>query len=294
MNINELRFGNAAGTIKRLDEVAKACKSAMTDVTIGSITLEERAGNTGDVYYFHPTERWSLNSLGLPNMGLKNYLLVLPEMRRHIHASGKRMRVSIAGFSPKEYAQLAHECVASGADEIELNLGCPNVWGKDGQKPIASYHPELTAAILEEVYRALYPNTVAAKISPVEDASILASLANELARSPAVECAVVANTVPNQNRLREEGNKRALNFNDGQHMGGLAGSAVLDTSSTIAGTVRDILHRNSIIGVGGIFTGQDAMKYLRKGAVGFQCATGYIEYGSKIFSDILEELADMD
>ncbi|TSC68565.1 MAG: dihydroorotate dehydrogenase (fumarate) [Parcubacteria group bacterium Gr01-1014_56] len=265
----------------------------MTDVTVGSITMEERLGNSGDVYYFHPVEMWSLNSLGLPNLGLPVYLQILPEMRTRVHAAGKNLRVSVAGFSPKEYAILAQQCLESGADEIELNLGCPNAWGRDGQKPIASYYPELTAAILEEVEKAVRPTKVSVKISPVDKLDILEKLANVILDYPFISHIVATNTIPNQERLREDG-RPAVSFDSGKHLGGLAGDPIRNETHRVIDTLRDLLPEQNFTAVGGIFTGVHALGYLEKdNTVGFQSATGYIEYGPKLFSDIFQELSEL-
>lgn len=292
MNLETLRFGNAAGTIKRLGEVERACMSAMTDITIGSITIKEQGGNTGDTYYFHPREKWSLNSLGLPNVGLEMYLRLLPDLRQRIHAAEKNMRVSVAGFSPKEYAILSEQCLESGADEIELNLGCPNVWGEEGQKPIPSYNPELTAQILEEVKRAVAPNQVAAKISPVDHWETLLALLDTIKKSEVVSKLVANNTIPNVDRPREDG-KPALNFNNGNHLGGLAGSAILESTLRVVGTCVNRLGSSIKVDMaGGIFSGKEVERGYRLGATGFQCATAYLQEGPKIFSDILQELSE--
>lgn len=284
-------FGNAAGTIKKMEDVLAACRSAMTHVTIGSITVEPRVGNSGDVYYYHPTEHWSLNSLGLPNMGLTAYMQILPEMRQRIHAAGKTMCVSVAGFAPEEYANLAYESFASGADEVELNLGCPNVWGKEGQKPIASYHPELTAEILAHVKKRMGGKKVKVKISPVMDLDILTGLAKSIEESDVVYCVVASNTLPNQNKAREDG-RPALNFNDGNHVGGLAGAPLFSKSLNVVEALGDLLPYMQVIGVGGIFDADHVLAYLRKGVSGVQCATAYIEQGPRLFSDIFESLSE--
>ena len=64
------------------------------------------------------------------------------------HDAGKTLRVSIAGFKPEEYGKLARVILESEADEIEINLGCPNVWNNGEQKPIASFSRELREEIL--------------------------------------------------------------------------------------------------------------------------------------------------
>lgn len=295
--LKKVSLGNAAGTIKTLDDVQKACRSAMTEITVGSVTLEPRTGNLGEIYYYHPTERWSLNSLGLPNPGLSSYAQVLPEMVICAHEVGKRLRVSVAGFSPDEYAILAAKCVESGADEVELNLGCPNVWGSTGQKPIASYHPELTAQILEKVQGEIKGAAVAVKISPVDDIQLLTELARVIDESDIVYKVVASNTIPKKERQREDG-KSALSFTfdasdtKKKHEGGLAGASLLQLSLQTVSTLATLLPEQEIIGVGGIFTGEHAMHYWRYGVSGFQCATAFLVYGPKIFSEIFAYLSE--
>lgn len=81
--------------------------------------------------------RFSLNSLGLPNPGGRYYEKYLPEMAKVVHDVNKHLFVSVAGFTPDEYSVLAKIAEAGGADLIELNLGCPNVWAGGKQKRVA-------------------------------------------------------------------------------------------------------------------------------------------------------------
>ncbi|HEV8666490.1 MAG TPA: dihydroorotate dehydrogenase [Candidatus Paceibacterota bacterium] len=301
MNIESLSVGNAAGTIKTMLEVERACgRNAMTAITVGSITLSARKGNTPDlgggrVYYYDPNGHWSLNSLGMPNMGLAEYLKQLPEMVRRAHAAGKELRVSVAGETPGEYALMTKECYACGVDRVELNLGCPNIWGTDGhQKPIPSYKPELTQKILLKV-RAQLPQgkKVDVKISPVEDTFLLRKLAEIFADVGCVKNVVGVNTIPNQDRHGHDGNY-ALSFNGGNHLGGLAGSAICEESVRVHRQLRSYLPVEvGYIPVGGISLGITVHRHLKIGAIGFQSGTGYYEEGPSVFTPILQQLAEL-
>jgi len=299
MDIENLKFGNAAGTVKSMLDVERACASAMTEITVGSITVKQRDGNTPDpgkgrVYYYHPKEGWSLNSFGLNNMGLTEYSRILPEMVLRAHGAGKNLRASVAGFSPEEYALLAEECLGANVDEVELNLGCPNVWGEGGQKPIASYHPALTASILKAVReRVARGRMVAVKISPVENRSVLLELLEVIWASGIVKRIVGVNTIPNQERLAEDGSA-AISFNNGNHVGGLAGTAIFDRAQDVMSYVANYFEDElELTTVGGISSGETALQRLRwPGITGFQCATAYIEQGPRLFSNILQEMVE--
>lgn len=172
----------AAGMIKTLDHVHEAAKAPTAAVMVGSITMAERAGNSGDVYWQDPDGVFTLNSLGLPNPGKDYYQKHLPTMVQVAHDANKPLIVSVAGFSPAQYAELSSMALESGADAVELNLGCPNVWGAGEQKPIPSYNPELTGEILNEVARVVDPKSVIiVKLSPIGyDSLLVKAIAKQL------------------------------------------------------------------------------------------------------------------
>jgi dihydroorotate dehydrogenase len=301
MNIENLSVGNAAGTIKTMPDVERACtRNAMTAITVGSIPLKPRSGNTPDlgggrVYYYDQDGGWSLNSLGIPSVGFEEALRLFPEMAKRIHAAGKEFRVSIAGETPEEYADMTEECYKQGVDRVELNFGCPNVWGTDGkQKPIPSYQPEVARRILLTVRSKLEAGQkVDIKISPVEDAYKLRILAEFFGTIGCVGNIVGTNTIPNQDKKASDG-KPALSFNEGNHLGGLAGSALYADSLRVHKKMHEHLPKSiGYIAVGGLSHGAGVYKHLELGAIGFQSGTGYYEQGPAVFTPILSQLAEL-
>ena len=298
-HLRDLRVGNAAGTIKTLEQVARACASkTLTDVTVGSVTLEECVGNVGTTYAFDRETGTSVNALGLPNRGLRWYIEHLPDMRMLATASKKRLRVSIAGFSPQEYGIIARRVRYAGADEIEVNLACPNVWSADGkQKPIVSYDPEAVSIVLGEVRRCIGASVpIAVKISPVPD-TVLPDLLDAIVKSDIVTHVVAVNTLPNQRLLIQE--RPALRFRahdapedaPWNEVGGGAGALLADECRRVVGYFCKHLPIGiKVIAVGGIMDGADAAEVISDGACGFQCATAYLEGdGPRAMSRILEE-----
>ncbi|MCH7883111.1 dihydroorotate dehydrogenase, partial [Patescibacteria group bacterium] len=190
---------NAAGTCKLLegkDGVEKLARSATSAIMIGSIPLEFREGNSGNVYW--ADGRFSLNSLGIPNPGAKYYKKALPEMVRVAHGQGKKLFVSAAGFSPSEYAQLAVVAFEGGADLVELNFGCPNLWKDDQQKRIACFDPDLSGEILYFTEKEVGQEAkISVKISPFSDPFALGEIANVIKQSKMVKAVTAINTFPN-------------------------------------------------------------------------------------------------
>jgi dihydroorotate dehydrogenase len=282
-------FGNGAGSIKTLEHVKKACRGAMTRITVGSITASERAGNSGDVYYFHPQEFWSLNSLGLPNRGMPAYRSLLPEMVAIAHGAGKELWASISPFSPEECAHMTAECLECDVDGVEVNGSCPNVWEGGKRKAIPALDPEAAEEMFAAVARKIGTmDKVSFKLSPTRDPGLLLSLARVIDQY-GIPLLVCCNTKPDQYDTRVDG-KPALAFRSSEgeemrHTGGLAGSRVLDDNAWVARVMRSYSSA-AIIGVGGVFTGADAERYLLN-CIGIQSTTGYLEFGEQLFVDML-------
>ncbi len=285
---------NAAGTCRYLQDVIKLKNSAAAAVMIGSITWEAREGNAGEVYWAGPM--YSLNSLGLPNPGAAWYESALPEMAKVVHGEGKPLFVSVAGFSPTEYAKLAALAFEGGADLVELNLGCPNVWGSGGQKPIASFNTELVNKILEETEGAVGTSAaVSAKVSPFSNPLDLQSLAGVFDCSLLIKVVTTSNTFPNAFDFNELGQPR---ITPAEGFAGFAGLAMKPIGLGQVRQWRKVLpERIQIIGVGGVASQQDVRDYLASDADAVQIATAYLGSGTprpQVFSEILTGMLPFD
>lgn len=254
---------------------------------VGSITVEPRTGNTGDVYWAGPI--YSLNSLGLPNRGARYYASALPEMVAVAHGHGKPLFVSVAG-SPEEYAELAEIVFVGGADLVELNLGCPNVWEGSTQKRIACFDPALVSEILRWVENAVGADAkVSAKISSFSDPFALAEVAHVIGESKLVKVVTTVNTFPNA--FSYNGIKPRITPGGG--LAGLAGPAIKPIGLGQVRQLCGILPKHiQIIGVGGITHGRDIWEYRESGAAAVQVATAYLERREQVFSALLAEFLE--
>lgn len=298
INLDTMQFGNGAGSIKTVEQVAKACKTPMTRITVGSITAKPRLGNIGDTYYFHPHNHWSLNSLGLPNAGSEQYVDVwLPEMVQIAHDAGKKLWASISPFSAEECGQMTEQCFDAGVDGVEINGSCPNVWKDTERKAIPALDPEAAAEMFRMVER--YTGSldeVSFKLSPTIDSTLLKQLATVFCEFGVAQM-VCCNAKADQEGTRV-GGEPALAFRTDEtdrvvkHKGGLGGTGVSFVNKRCAEILHEYMPHARILGIGGIFTGADAERYLEVGCCGFQSTTGYLEYGGKVFVDILMHLAN--
>ncbi len=284
---------NAAGTCKRFEGregIETLVRTASSAAVLGSITLNSRVGNGPGDYYCDDLR--SHNSLGLPNPGLHYVYETLSEMLHLAHDQMKPLFVSIAGFSPLEYRSLAGTMLRSGADLVELNLGCPNCWRGSTQTRIACFDPDMVGEILTAVRGSVGDSApIGVKVSPFSDPFGLQMLAKTLNEFPLVKIVTTCNTFPNAFWLDESGASRIL---PGGGLSGMAGPALKTIGLGQVKQLRALLRPDiQIIGVGGVKTGQDVRDYLCAGAVAVQAATGPIEEGPRFYGRVIGEFADL-
>ncbi len=275
---------NAAGTAKSLAEVERLARSAVSAVTVGSITLAAREGNAGEV--FAARDAYAVNALGMPNRGAAFYRDELPRMAEVTGAAEKPLIVSVAGFSPDEYGELTALAAASGADLIELNLGCPNVWNDGTQHRIASFEPELVARSIAASVAAGEGVPIGAKLSPLSDPTLLAEVAAALVDS-GVRFVVSCNTFPNGLALRPDG-RSAIDV----EYGGVSGAAMKPIALGQVGQLRRLLPPTvDLVGAGGVRRGSDIDDFRHAGAVAVGAATLFWTAGEdpRCFGDLLAD-----
>lgn len=199
MNIGNIRIEpgimNAACSVaKSLEDVEALSRTHIGAITVGSITVEAREDNPEPRWYAEET--FALNSFGMPNGGAEFYKLHLPTMVETAHTSGKKLSLSIAGFSTADFVALATLANDAGVDMLELNLGCPNVSVDGKQKPIASFDTDTIREIIEAVSN-VTELPLLLKLSPYSNPAELQRVAQTIANSKRVSAIVTSNTFPN-------------------------------------------------------------------------------------------------
>lgn len=295
-----ITLGVAAGHVKlpsHIEPLLRVPSDVLRSITLGSYTLDPRDGNRGNAFWtderHYPA---SINALGLPNPGIDKAGSYLFEIAHRVRESGKRMRISIAGFSPKEYRLLAQKSMGIGPCELELNLGCPNVWDVGSQKRITSFVPELIKETLEQVFDVtdhVGAPSIAVKLSVYSDPFLLEAVAGVLTEmSHAVQTVVACNTFPNATGYGPEG-KTLIEAAEGY--GGLAGNPLKYIALGQVRSLRRLLpHTIEIVGVGGIMRGLDVLDMERAGASSVQIGTAYFEHADpSIFVEVATEYAQL-
>ena len=288
---------NAAGMVKTIEEARALLNSAVTRITLGSYTVAPRSGNLGETYYYDSEMETAWNSKGLNNRGIEELMTWLPDFYEECREADKQLAVSIAGFSPEEYAELAR-CVNEFCDLVEVNGGCGNIWKNNEQKPIVSYVPELLNEVLWQVSCATHHvRRLSVKISPVDN-ELLPKLASVLRERSTVREVIGVNTMPNQKPAVDKRGKEHLAWRESEgaqtkHTGGMSGSSLRFDSARVQQGLQPLIPGIRYISCGGISDGRILAGRLKLGADGVAIGTTFFERGAKVFSNLLEEAADL-
>ena len=239
---------NASGCLDALvaPEVARSLDAFVTK----TVTPLPREGNQPP--RIAETDHGMLNSIGLQNPGRGRFLAqTLPLLRQ----LGIPLWVSVGGFSASDYAET---CEALENVTIELNLSCPNV----DEAPESA--AEIVAACRSATTLPLY-----AKLSPA-----LPDIA-EVAR--AVEAAG-ADGLSLVNTIRGLAfDEHTLRPRLARGIGGYSGPALKPIALAAVYACRRATSL-PIVGMGGVWTGRDALELIASGA-------GHVALGTVLFAD---------
>ncbi len=273
----DFKVGAAAGRCKSVGEVKLLTDSVAEFIVYGSITTFARDGNPGMTYNGH-----SLNSLGLPNRGLKDLLVNGPDAVRLAHSAGKIIILSVAGFTVSQFFELAQTAKSLGFDGVEFNFGCPNVVDSSDRKPIFSFDRPLMVQVLLRTLAEVKGDTdffVAAKMSPMSNPMDILDTAKDFS-TLALDAVVTQNTFPNGLLFNKDGTPE-IETPDGTGWAGFAGPSIKPMALGQVSQWRRALDafgagHIETWGCGGVQVGQDARDLRRAGAAVVQVGNTYI------------------
>lgn len=275
-------FMNASGVhcldITELD--ALAASSAGSFIT-KSATADSRDGNPEPRYV--NLDMGSINSMGLPNLGLDYYLdYAIKRQTAHPDQPFVMSVASYKGF--EEYVSNMRQIQDSRyTGLVELNLSCPNVPGK----PQMAYDFEDTEKLLTEIFT-FYTKPFGVKLPPYFDFMHFDKIATVLNQFDLkfVNC---INSIGNGLYISEETDTVVIMPKGG--FGGIGGEYVKPTALANVRALRLRLKPSiEIIGTGGIITGQDAYEHLLCGAAMLQVGTQLQKEGLGVFDRLNQEL----
>ncbi len=246
------------------DMVAPAYASPFAGVGLivtKTVTPEPRAGNP--MPRLVETPHGALNSIGLENVGLRVFI---NELMPQLEERGVPFLASVAATCPGEFGEMAAALQRAAKDYlfwhgVELNLSCPNVaeGGHDFGK-----NPRTVGDCVAAARAALPDRALLAKLTPnVGDIALLAQAAGK-AGSDAVSA---VNTFVGMEVDHLTGQPILP-----RRFGGYSGPAIQPLALA---KVDEIIRKTDVpvVGVGGIATPTDALKYFALGVIAVQVGT---------------------
>ena len=237
-------------------------------IVVKGISLKERSGNPPPRLVEVPCGL--INAIGLENVGIERFL---KEKLPFLKTIDTKIIVNIFGDSIDEYALLAEKLEKSGVDALELNISCPNI--KDGL--VFGKDKKLAAKVTKAVRNAT-DLPIIVKLTP--EVTDIVAIAREVINCGA-DCVSLINTFP---AMAVDVNTRRPRLSN--ITGGLSGPCLKPISLKM---VWDIVRTLNIptVGIGGIFTAQDALEYLIVGAKAVQIGTANF-INPKVSVEVLE------
>lgn len=255
----------ASGTAGHGAELARYLRLAsLGAVVVKSLSAEPWPGNPAP--RVTEVDAGMLNSVGLQNPGVAAWLVdELPGLL----ATGARVVASIWGFTIDAYEKAARALAEAppGVVAVEVNLSCPNVHGAtrsgNARRAMFAHSPTLTAEAVEATAACRRPRW--AKLSPnVTDITEIAGAA----LGAGAEALTLVNTVMGMSIDPETRRPRL-----GAGGGGLSGPAIRPVAVRAVHDVCCAFPRATVVGVGGIASGEHAVELLLAGASAVQVGT---------------------
>ncbi len=276
----EVPFAPAMGAINGpnvdsiIDRNRQVLASPLSFSRWGSTTYAGGEGNEplyGRVYYHNSLTGQTVNSLGLPSVGIETMVSVYPELQKEAEDRGKDV---IPGISPGKgedpfevLPEMAERLVEVGVKRLEVNYSCPNkIDEQGGREPILSHDIDSMTEIDQEIIRRIGVDIwLIRKIAPLvgEKRKLIVPTAVYFAQA-AGRVALSFNTIGGQSILTEMGDP-ALQVPG--NLGGLSGPATGPVGRDMTSSFRDLLPEHvQIDSTLGVVTGKEVFRRTKNGA----------------------------
>jgi dihydroorotate dehydrogenase len=270
-------IGLAAGFDKNAVAVNALGRLGFGFVEAGTVTPRPQAGNPRPRLFRLPEDRAVINRMGFNNGGIDAYLANLHRVDRTFVALGANVGINKEGADPERDYPALVSAVSPFADYVTVNISSPNTPGLRDLQGEARLSAILSAIVTDK--------PVFVKIAPdLALEGLEAVIGVCLARK--VSGLIVSNTtIARPETLRGAARTET---------GGLSGAPLLAPSTAmLAQAYRLAGKKLTLIGVGGIFTAEDALAKILAGASLVQVYTGFAYQGPPMIPKLKTSLAQL-
>lgn len=274
--------GLAGGFDKNAEAVPGLSALGFSFLELGSVTSEAQVGNPRPRIFRLPKDRAIINRMGFNNEGRMAMKGRLEAVERTVPLGislGKLKTVELPD-APREY-RASFETLYEYGDYFVVNVSSPNTPGlrtlqdKDALVSIVRSLNEYRAGqkTRKPLLIKIAPDLTFSAIDEVVD----------VCRDEKLDGIIATNTTVSRDGLTEGTSE----------LGGLSGAPLKAHATEIIRYIHRRAPELPIIGVGGIFTGQDAYEKIKAGASLVQIYTGFIYGGPLAVRNIAEELEQL-
>jgi dihydroorotate dehydrogenase len=285
-------IGLAAGFDKNGSYARELAALGFGFIEVGSVTNEAQPGSPKPRVFRLAKDRALINRLGFNNIGAKR---VAEDLRRHRPDCilgvniGKSRSVPIEDAIPDYLASF--EAVYDVADYIAVNVSSPNT-----PNLRALQQHELLEDLLSSLQRRndelskrgslKQPKPLLLKIAPDLSEAEIESIVDVALRTN------VSGVIATNTTIKREGLRTSIDEVRACGEGGLSGAPLRERSDRVISLIyRTARGKLPIIGVGGVFTAEDAWNKICAGASLIQLYTGFVYEGPGVVKRINEGLA---
>ncbi len=280
-----LKFSNPVGVAAGLDKKAEMYNELANlgfgFVEVGTITPKGQPGNPQPRVFRLPKDNALINRMGFNNSGVDAAIENLKNRKTNIIIGGNigKNTVTPNEKAVDDYVYL-FEKLFDYVDYFVVNVSCPNITDLHELQDQGSL-----TGILNEIqkinWRKPKPKPVLLKVSPDLNEKQLDEVI-EIVAATKIDGVVATNTTITRTGLTSDNRTVEKIAN-----GGLSGRPIKNRSTEV---IRHLADKSGkafpIIGVGGIFTPEDALEKLNAGADLVQVYSGFIYEGPMIAKEI--------
>lgn len=288
-------FKNPVGLSAGLDkngEILTAMKNIGFGFSeVGSVTAVPCAGNPRPWFYRLPKTQSLVVNAGLGNEGSSKIIKRLSEYKNiknfpiilSVAKTNSQKVVSVNEGIADYITTLKRANDKPFINMIELNISCPNAFGGE---PFND--PTKLKKLLNEVKKLDIKQSIAIKMPVDLEWPRFKELLDIILRYEFVKAVTIANLFKDRSKIEFK-----ENLPDSVH-GNMSGLPTRDTSNElIKRTYKYCGDKLKIIGVGGIFSAEDAYTKIKLGASLVEFVTGTIFFGPQLAAEINYDLAKL-
>jgi dihydroorotate dehydrogenase len=282
--------GLAAGLDKHAEHAADLAALGFGFIELGGVTPQPQPGNPKPRLFRVPKARALINRYGLNSVGVDAFVANLcasrPKDKTIVGVNIGKNKETPNDDAAQDYERCL-EALYPHVDYVTINVSSPNTPGlRELQDTTALGRLLGRMRMKRNLLRDRHGRNVAlaVKLAPDSSDEDLAQMA-DVARREHLDAVVATNTTVSRDAVKA--------FRHGAESGGLSGAPLRERSTQVVRVLAKALKGElPVIGVGGIFSGADAVEKLEAGASLVQLYSGLIYRGPELISECVKAIRD--